>query len=139
MELKVVSTLEEMLPQFDLVKQLNSNYTPQFYAGLLPLMIRNNYKQALCFTGAKLAGVCGFWINAKFYSGKYVELDNVIIDEAYRSRGIGDELCRFVLKIAKEEGCNMAMLDAYIENDDAHRFYERMGFYKRGFHMLCRL
>jgi hypothetical protein len=33
-------------------------------------------------------------------------------------------------------GCKTAMLDAYIGNEAGHRFYEREGFSKRGFHFL---
>ncbi len=80
-----------------------------------------------------------FEINTKIYSGKYVELDNVVTDENYRGKEIGKLLCNYVLTIAKQNNCKTAMLDAYLENHQAHHFYEREGFVKKGFHFIKKL
>ncbi|MFA9214671.1 MAG: GNAT family N-acetyltransferase, partial [Candidatus Methylacidiphilales bacterium] len=99
-------------------------------------MIKLNYKQAVFYTKQKPIGVCGFWINTKIYSGKYIELDNVVVDQNFRSKNIGKLLCDHVLEIAKQQNCKTAMLDAYLENTKAHGFYEKLGFIKKGFHFI---
>jgi GNAT superfamily N-acetyltransferase len=135
-EIKLFSEVEFMLPQFDLIKLLSTNISCLEYEEMLNEMIKLNYKQAVAYYNSKPVGVCGFWINTKIYSGKYVELDNVVTDENYRGQEIGKLLCNFVLTIAKQNNCKTAMLDAYLENIKAHDFYEREGFIKKGFHFI---
>ena len=68
-----------------------------------------------------------------------MEIDNLVIDEKYRSAGIGKSLCDWMVKTAKQEGCETAMLDAYVENSAAHRFYYREGYIARGFHFIKKI
>ena len=93
----------------------------------------------LVWDGDFCAGLSGIWISTKIYSGKYLEMDNVVIDASYRSKGIGTLLTDFITKYAVESGCKTMMLDAYLENDKAHAFYERAGFVRRGYHFIKKM
>lgn len=128
-----------MQEQFPLIKQLNPDLKKSGYNKMLKEMLTHGYRLAGAFEGNKCVGLSGFWISTKIYSGKYVELDNVVIAKNYRSKGIGKILCRWVEKEAKRCGCVTAMLDAYAENQDAHRFYFREGYIIRGFHFLKKI
>jgi len=132
-------SLEEMNSLFPLVKQLTPTLTKKRYAELLKDMCANNYRVACAFADKKCIGLSGFWINTKIYSGKYVEIDNLVIDEKYRSSGVGKLICDWIIVKAKEEGCETAMLDAYVENSPAHRFYFREGYKVRGFHFIKKI
>lgn len=134
--IKTIDSVEEMIPQYELVNQLSTNVSLEEYVLMVSDMVKLNYRQAVAYFQGKPVGVCGFWINTKIYSGKYVELDNVVIDQNYRSKNIGQLLCDYVLEIAKQQNCKTAMLDAYLENSKAHAFYEKLGFTKKGFHFL---
>ena len=125
-----------MLPLYPLIRQLSPGVTEERYAHLLDDMLAHGYRMAAVFEGGACIGLSGFWVSTKIYSGRYMELDNVVIDAAHRSRGIGKILYDFLYEIAVREGCEMLMLDAYMENEKAHTFYEREGFVKRGFHFL---
>lgn len=129
-------TLPEMLQHISLVQQLQSSLTLEEYKTMLPQMINNGYFQVAVFDNEKCIGISGIWINTKLYSGKYLEMDNVVIDANYRSQGIGKLLCDWCINKAKENNCKTVMLDAYLENEKAHAFYEREGFTKRGYHFL---
>ena len=133
---KELLTLEEMLIQFPLLQQLQPKLKLEEYKTMLPEMIRYGYIQVGVFENEKCIGISGIWISTKLYSGKYLEMDNVVIDENYRSKGIGKLLCNWCIKKAKETNCKKVMLDAYLENEKAHRFYEREGFKKTGFHFI---
>lgn len=133
---KELTTAEEMLIQFPLLQQLQSKLTLEEYKTMLPEMIRYGYFQVGVFENDKCIGLSGIWISTKLYSGKYLEMDNVIIDENYRSKGIGKLLCDWCINKAKETNCKRVMLDAYLENEKAHQFYEREGFVKRGYHFI---
>jgi GNAT superfamily N-acetyltransferase len=106
---------------------------------MLKDMLLHGYRMAGAFDGKTCVGLSGFWIATKIYSGKYVELDNVVIDKNYRSLGIGKLLCDWIISEAKKQGCETAMLDAYVENASGHKFYLREGYIIRGFHFIKKI
>lgn len=136
---KEIEGKEKMAGLFPLIKQLNPGLKKSEYVHMLDDMLAHGYRMVAVYDGETCAGLSGFWISTKIYSGKYVELDNVVIDKSYRNKGLGKKLCDRVLKEAKKRGCKTAMLDAYAENIPAHRFYYREGFFVRGFHFLKKL
>jgi len=138
-QFKILTDSHEMMDCYELIKLLNPKLSREEYALLISQMIPNHYKQLIALQNGLIMGVCGYWINTKIYSGKYIELDNVVVDVKNRNQNIGEQLCLKVLEIAEKEHCNVAMLDAYLENEEAHRFYERLGYIKKGFHFIKKL
>lgn len=134
--IKKMFSVEEMLPHYHLIKQLSPALTEEDYAAMLPQMVPNNYYQAAAYDGDTCVAVSGYWICTKLYSGKYIEIDNFVVSEAYRSKRVGKLLLDWILDEGRRNGCKTAMLDAYVENFKAHRFYYREGFIARGFHYL---
>lgn len=128
-----------MLPMYPLIRQLSPDVTEERYAQALDDMLAHGYRMAAVMEGDQCLGISGFWVSTKIYSGRYMELDNVVVDATQRSQGVGQVLYDFLHDIAIQEGCEMMMLDAYIENEKAHAFYERQGFVKKGFHFLNQL
>lgn len=141
MHYKIVKleTAEEMAGMYSLIKELTPDISFDEYMKLLELMIPHNYRQVVVYDGEKAAGVSGYWICAKIYSGKYIEIDNLVIAKEYRSQGIGKLLVDWILEEGRLRGCHTALLDAYVENFKAHKFYYREGFIARGFHYLKKL
>ena len=129
----------EMLLQLSLINQLSPDIKQKDYERMLEEMLKHGYRMIGVFDGKKCIGVSGFWLGTKLYSDKYLEADNVVIDKAYRSKGIGKLLMDWLEEEAKLKGCKMLMLDAYVENFSGHKFYCREGFIARGFHFLKKL
>lgn len=125
-----------MLANLPLIQQLSPSLTREKYEALLPLMAGHNYYQAAVYEGERCVAVSGYWICAKLYCGKYIEVDNFVVDEAYRSKGVGQLLLNWMEQEGLAQGCETMLLDAYVENFKAHRFYYRNGFIARGFHYL---
>ena len=129
----------EMLLQLPLINQLSPDIKQKEYVRMLEEMLKHGYRMIGVFDGKKCIGVSGFWLGTKLYSDKYLEADNVVIDKAYRSKGIEKLLMDWLEVEAKHKGCKMLMLDAYVENFSGHKFYYREGFIARGFHFLKKL
>ncbi|NDK54937.1 GNAT family N-acetyltransferase [Pontibacter fetidus] len=127
-------TLPEMLAQHALIQQLNPTMSLARYEELLLQMLPNGYRMAAVFTGDACVGLSGFWIGTKLYSGKYLEIDNFVVDSNYRSQRLGKQLSDWLHTIAEQEGCETIMLDAYATNAAAHKFYFREGFHIKGYH-----
>ena len=128
-----------MLPHYPLIRQLSPGVTEERYTHLLDDMLAHHYRMVALLDDGICVGISGIWVATKIYSGRYLEMDNVVVADTHRSKGIGKLLTDFVEKLALEEGCEIIMLDAYLENEKAHAFYEREGFTKRGYHFLKRI
>lgn len=135
-QIRKLSTIEEMLPSYHLITQLSPQLTQQEYETLLADMVPHNYFQVAVYDGHNCTAVSGYWICAKLYSGRYMEIDNFVVDTAYRSKGVGKILLDWMTEEAKINNCRTIMLDAYVENFKAHHFYYREGFIARGFHYI---
>jgi ribosomal protein S18 acetylase RimI-like enzyme len=129
----------QMLDQYELILLLNPNLKQEQFEESIEAMCNFPYKMLGVFEGEKCVGICGYWVMTKLYSGKYLELDNVVVAEAYRSAGIGKLMSDEMERIALAENCKVMMLDAYIPNVKAHEFYERLGFEKRGYHFIKKI
>ena len=80
--------------------------------------------------------MAGFWIGTKLWSGKYLELDNVVVHQDFRSQKIGSIMTNYLNQKAIAENCNMIVLDAFTTNFGAHKFYMNHGYVPKGFHFV---
>jgi GNAT superfamily N-acetyltransferase len=135
-QIKEIEGLPAMLAQHQLLRLLNPAMTLACYEELLLHMLKNGYRMVGAFHGATCIGLSGFWVSAKLYSGKYLEVDNFVVEAAYRSQGVGKLLSDWMLQEAYRLGCATVMLDAYVTNSDAHRFYFREGFHIKSYHFF---
>ena len=137
--IRPITQLPEMLQQHRLIQHLNPHMEFSRYEQLLHQMLPNNYQMVGVFDREMCIGLSGYWIGTKLYSGKYLEVDNFVVDEQYRSQGVGKLLLDWLTSEAGRQGCETMMLDAYVVNNAAHKFYLREGFAIKGFHFLKRL
>jgi GNAT superfamily N-acetyltransferase len=136
LKIKELSTIPEMVAQYDIMKHLYSNFTIEKYESYLTEMVPHNYKQVAVFENEKCVALTGFWSGIKLWSGKYIEIDNFIVHPEHRSKGYGKAMTDYINEKALESNCTMIVLDAYTGNFTAHRFYYNQGFVPKGFHFL---
>lgn len=135
-QLKELTTIEEMVAQLPIIKQLYPDYTIEKYKSLLEQMVPNNYKQLIVVQENQTVGLAGFWIGTKLWSGKYLELDNVVVHQDFRSQKIGSIMTNYLNQKAIAENCNMIVLDAFTTNFGAHKFYMNHGYVPKGYHFV---
>ena len=56
-----------------------------------------------------------------------------------QGKGIGQRMMQFALIQAKEKGCYKMSLSSNLRREQAHQFYESLGFEKHGFSFLMKL
>lgn len=64
-----------------------------------------------------------FWIKAR--------IDEVVVDQAARGKGVGEALVKACLDVARKRGAQVAELQSGRQRDVANRLYRRMGFQLR--------
>jgi len=62
------------------------------------------------------------------YNGVLAELDNMFVEEAYRSQGIGSTLIDTFASWARGRGAQKVIIDAYSPNSGAVKLYTKKGF-----------
>lgn len=137
MEIVNCEKIEEIFLNYGVIQQLyDSNFTEEKYVALLEEMVPNGYKQIAIYEEEKLVAVSGYWINTKLYTGKYLEIDNFVVDEKHHGKGFGKMLIEEIEKIAKNNKANAIVLDAFSTNFSAHKFYYNHGYVPKGFHFV---
>ncbi len=59
---------------------------------------------------------------------KRAQIEGVRVDKCYRGEGVGEALFKEAIAIAKTEGCGLVQLTTDKQRENAHRFYNRLGF-----------
>ncbi len=136
LQIKELSTKQEMLDQFEVMQHLYTKFTLEKYDSYLTEMIPHNYNQIAVFEHGICIGISGLWSGTKLWSGKYLEIDNFIVHPDHRKKGVGKMMTDYIDAKAKETGCTMIVLDAFTGNFAAHRFYYNQGYAPKGFHFL---
>src|SRR6266496_1629440 len=65
------------------------------------------------------------------------QVESVRVDRKYQSQGIGSEMMKWTIRRAQERGAHIMQLTTHKSRQDAHRFYERLGF--KGSHLGMKL
>jgi ribosomal protein S18 acetylase RimI-like enzyme len=132
-EIKLISdkNLKSIIP---LVTLLNPGTEETVLLSRMEEMIKNDYQCLGVYDNEKLIGICGLWTLTKFYVGKHLEPDNVVIDPDYRNKGIGELMMKWVENYAREQDCDAIELNAYVENVKGVEFWKNLGYTVRGHH-----
>ena len=75
----------------------------------------------------KVVGATTLLIETKFIhnGGKVGHIEDVVVNNKYQKKGIGEKMITYLLRYAKEQGCYKTILDCA---DDVKPFYEKLGF-----------
>lgn len=136
MQIKELTILSEMLAQLETMQQLYPKMTIDKYTEYLSFMLPHGYTQIAVFEEDNCVGITGCWFNIKLWSGKYLEIDNFVVHQNHRRKGIGKLMTDFIEQKAIDLDCTNIVLDAYTHNFEAHRFYYNQGFGPKGFHFV---
>ncbi len=134
LEFKILNkgNIDEMLP---LVLQLNKEYQKELMIEYLNEMF--DYETYTCFgiyEFEKLVGLSSGWTTTKLYSGKQLEIDNIIIDQNLQSKGYGKFLEKEICNWCRSRGYKSVELNTYVRNARSHKFYFNQGYEIIGYH-----
>ena len=128
--------LARILP---LIRELNPAIPEAVLAQRLEEMTQGGYQCVAALRNDRCIGVAGLWIGTRFWCGRYLDVDNVVVDPRYRSMGVGQRLTDWIERYARDQACAVLVLDAYVTNHRAHAFYKRNGFRIVGYHFVKNL
>lgn len=71
-----------------------------------------------------------FLPSISYQGGTRAQVESVRVAQHLRGQGIGAEMMEWALARARQRGCHMMQLTSHKSREDAHRFYEELGFTK---------
>jgi ribosomal protein S18 acetylase RimI-like enzyme len=85
----------------------------------------------------RVAGLAGFHQFAQVqHDEPGCQLTALVVGKAFRRNGVGSELVRTVEKEARARGGRRVLVNTAHHRDDAHAFYERLGFEATGLRFI---
>ncbi len=73
-----------------------------------------------------IAGIALFYFAYSTWKGKMVYLEDLVISQAYRRLGIGEQLIESVFQFARDENANQVRWHVLDWNEPAIKFYEKL-------------
>jgi GNAT superfamily N-acetyltransferase len=111
----------------------------QYLAAVTRMRSTDGFRLVAASIDGTVRAVAGFRVMEMLYCGRILSVDDLVTDEATRSRGLGKVLLDWLTDEARSLGCVQLHLDSGLHRLDAHRFYERESMRKTAFHFAARI
>lgn len=82
----------------------------------------------------EVMGIAVYRQHENTFDGLHCYVDDLVTDEALRSRKVGQSLLAWLESAAREAGCKRLKLDSGTQRGRAHQFYFREGMQIASFH-----
>ena len=102
---------------------------PADYAGRLRQVFANGGRMTVLAAGDAVCALALWRVIENTYEGRRFYVDDLVADEAQRSRGCGKQLFGWLEQRAGDLGCDVITLDSGVQRAGAHKFYFREGMH----------
>ncbi len=141
MNIEIQEAKEQDLPAIiDLYKQLDTSNSEQLSIEEAIQMFRkiNTYPDYKLYVAVKDGQIVGTFtlliMDSLAHRGKSSGIvEDVVVDEQWRGKGIGKLMMQFAMNYCKRDGCAKLALSSNMKRLAAHQFYESLGFQKHGY------
>lgn len=127
---------DDDLPQtWPVMAQLRPHLSEADYLAMVGRMrVADGFRVFAATRDGVVVGVAGVRPTELLYCGRILQIDDLVVSDRERSKGVGKALIDHVKTVAKAEGRGEVHLDSGMARMDAHRFYDREGFERLGYH-----
>ena len=125
---------EDLLSAAEPVHRQLRPHLPADYRARLGEVFASGAEMAVAVDGERVVGVTVFRVIEKTFSGRELYCDDLVTDEAARSKGAGQAMVAYMERIARARGCDTFALDSGCQRQQAHKFYFREGLVVAAFH-----
>ncbi len=121
---KSLAAINHLLPQ------LSEKETPLSLRDLKKILEQKDFFLFVAREGGKIIGMASMYIT-KLVSGIDANIDDVVVDEAYRGKGVGRSLMETLIERAGKEEAAYVDLTSKPWRVAANELYHTLGFEKR--------
>ena len=117
----------EIMQCFPIVTELRPHLSRDDFPSLVRRLSESTGFRLAYVSDPEIKAVAGYRMAEWMYSGKYLEIEDLITTGAERSKGYGSALFQWLVVQAERNRCKQLRLVSGVQRSDAHRFYERLG------------
>lgn len=112
---------------------------PSYYAAFEDIDQDSNHQLLVAESRGRVVGTLHlmFLPSISFQGRLRAQIESVRVDKESRNQGIGREMMKWAIELARNRGAHVVQLTTHLTRKDAHRFYERLGF--KGSHLGMKL
>jgi GNAT superfamily N-acetyltransferase len=127
---------ERLAAVFPVMKELRTDLDEREFRRRYEAGHPLGYRLAALFDGEDCRAAAGYRLFTNFVSGLHMYVDDLVTAEAWRSHGYGRLLNKYLIELARNEGCESIQLDSGVHRRKAHRFYFRERYTISSFHFV---
>jgi len=137
MKLQELDTPTLQRAGFALMRELRPHLTDETaFVEQIARQYAQGYRLLAAYMGERIAGLIGYRAMENTVYGRFVYVDDLVIDIDERQQGLGALLISTVRNEATRLGCQHFVLDTGLHMALAQRFYFRQGLLARGMHFV---
>lgn len=130
---KDLPSIVRMLAEDDLGHQRERYEGPlpeSYYTAFEQIDRDPSHELIVAETGREVVGTLHlmFLPSISFQGGLRAQIESVRVDKRHRSQGIGQAMIKWTIRRAATRGAHLVQLTTHRSREDAHRFYEGLGF-----------
>jgi len=137
--IRIAESPAEIADCFPIMAQLRPHLERGEFMTRVQRQVADNYRLAYLSTDSSVKAIAGYRIMENLAWGRFLYVDDLVTDQAARSKGYGKALLAWLAGHACQNGCAQLHLDSGAQRKDAHRFYLREGMENAGFHFSMNL
>ncbi|MEH1918934.1 GNAT family N-acetyltransferase [Nostoc sp.] len=137
MSIKLVESDFKILGCFPVISQLRPHIEQTKFVEQVRYQMKEGYQLAFLEVQKQAVAVAGFRISNCLASGKFLYIDDLVVDELKRSHSYGQQLFQWIIEYARNHDCKHLSLDSGVQRFATHRFYlmQRMSITSHHFSM----
>ena len=122
--IKIARTKAEILRCFPVMAELRPHLVEgEFVQRIRRQQKQSGYQLACLEDGGAVRALAGYRVTECLWSGKFFYVDDLVTASGARNQGWGQRMMDWLLKRAREEGCQEFHLDSGVQRFEAHGFY----------------
>lgn len=139
MNIHIASTDRDISDCFSVMRELRPHIPEQEFLERIRRQEQSGYRLAYISGSNKVLSVAGFRLTENLAWGRFLYVDDLVTSTDHRSAGHGSRLLAWLKDYALSKDCMQIHLDSGIHRQAAHKFYEREGLTKAGYHFYQEL
>jgi GNAT superfamily N-acetyltransferase len=112
---------------FPVMSQLRPQIAEQDFVTLVKHLAATTGLRVACLDEDGIKAVAGYRVAEWLAGGRYLEIEDLVTAEGWRSKGYGGAMFDWLVAEAARRECRQVRLVSHVRRTDAHRFYLRKG------------
>ena len=139
-QVKLIKTDLEIEQCWDVAFLLRPRLNRNNWSSTITEMMQNEkYSIAGIMDQDKVVAFAGYRIMTSLHTGNIIYIDDLCTLEAYRGKGLGSQLLKYVNDVAVSKNLDAVVLDTDFTNNTAQKLYLKSGYKFAAVHLACSL